>query len=117
MALTVRDVMVTDLVTVRPGATAREAYRLMRDRRFRHLPVLQDGRLVGILSDRDLRPVLLQTEQGLGPEGLGGTPPAVGPVRAVRVCLEVRRLSAAPGRGSRHGFLSVPADPSPGVAR
>src|SRR2546422_43465 len=50
MALTVRDVMVTDLVTVRPGATAREAYRLMRDRRFRHLPVLQDGRLVGILS-------------------------------------------------------------------
>src|SRR2546428_8940678 len=59
MALTVRDVMVTDLVTVRPGATAREAYRLMRDRRFRHLPVLQDGRVVGILSDRDLRPVLL----------------------------------------------------------
>src|SRR5206468_6267886 len=59
MALTVRDVMITDLITVRPGATAREAYRLMRDRRFRHLPVLQDGRLVGILSDRDLRPALL----------------------------------------------------------
>jgi acetoin utilization protein AcuB len=59
MALTVRDVMVTDLVTVSPTDTAREAYRLMRDRRFRHLPVLHGGRLVGILSDRDLRPVLL----------------------------------------------------------
>jgi acetoin utilization protein AcuB len=31
----------------------------MRDNRFRHLPVVEDGRLVGILSDRDLRPVLL----------------------------------------------------------
>jgi len=59
MALTVRDVMVTDLVTVGPTATARGAYKLMRDRRFRHLPVLSGGRLIGILSDRDLRPVLL----------------------------------------------------------
>jgi acetoin utilization protein AcuB len=59
MSLTVRDVMATDLVTVRPHETARYAYRLMRDHRFRHLPVVEDGRLVGILSDRDLRPVLL----------------------------------------------------------
>jgi acetoin utilization protein AcuB len=59
MSLTVRDVMATDLVTVRPRETARYAYRLMRDHRFRHLPVVEDGRLVGILSDRDLRPVLL----------------------------------------------------------
>jgi acetoin utilization protein AcuB len=59
MSLTVRDVMATNLVTVRPRETARRAYRLMRDHRFRHLPVVEDGRLVGILSDRDLRPVLL----------------------------------------------------------
>jgi acetoin utilization protein AcuB len=59
MSLPVRDVMATDLVTVRPHETARHAYRLMRDHRFRHLPVVEDGRLVGILSDRDLRPVLL----------------------------------------------------------
>lgn len=59
MSLTVRDIMARDLVTVRPHETARHAYRLMRDHRFRHLPVVEDGRLVGILSDRDLRPVLL----------------------------------------------------------
>jgi acetoin utilization protein AcuB len=59
MSLPVRDVMATDLVTVRPHETARHAYRLMRDRRFRHLPVVENGKLVGILSDRDLRPVLL----------------------------------------------------------
>ena len=51
MSLPVRDVMATDLVTVRPHETARHAYQLMRDHRFRHLPVVEDGRLVGILSD------------------------------------------------------------------
>jgi acetoin utilization protein AcuB len=59
MSLTVRDVMATNPVIVHPRETARRAYRLMRDHRFRHLPVVEDGRLVGILSDRDLRPVLL----------------------------------------------------------
>lgn len=59
MSLTVRDVMATKLVIVRPRETARHAYRLMRDHRFRHLPVVENGRLVGVLSDRDLRPVLL----------------------------------------------------------
>jgi acetoin utilization protein AcuB len=59
MSLSVRDVMSTDLVTVAPHESARRAYEIMRDRRIRHLPVLADGRLVGVLSDRDLRPVLL----------------------------------------------------------
>ncbi len=59
MALSVSDVMSTDLVTVGPGESARRAYEIMRDRRIRHLPVVDDGRLIGILSDRDLRPVLL----------------------------------------------------------
>lgn len=59
MALSVRDVMSTDLVTVGPGDSARRAYEVMRDRRIRHLPVMEGGRLAGILSDRDLRPILL----------------------------------------------------------
>lgn len=64
MALTVREIMATDLVTVEPDATAQQAYRLMRDHRFRHLPVVASGRLVGILSDRDLRPVLVSPTLG-----------------------------------------------------
>ena len=59
MALSVRDVMSTELVTVAGGASARQAYEIMRDRRIRHLPVVESGRLIGILSDRDLRPILL----------------------------------------------------------
>lgn len=59
MALRVRDIMVTELVTVGPDQTAWGAWQLMRDRRFRHLPVVTGGRLAGVLSDRDLRPLLL----------------------------------------------------------
>ncbi len=59
MALSVRDVMSTELVTVGLAEPARRAWETMRDRRIRHLPVMEKGRLVGILSDRDLRPVLL----------------------------------------------------------
>lgn len=58
MALAVRDIMATTLVTVGPHEPSRRAYQLMRDHRFRHLPVVSNGRLVGILSDRDLRPIV-----------------------------------------------------------
>jgi acetoin utilization protein AcuB len=58
MALSVRDIMATNLVTVGPNEASQRAYQLMRDHRFRHLPVVANGRLVGILSDRDLRPIL-----------------------------------------------------------
>ena len=59
MGFAVRDIMVTDLVIVSPEESSRKAYQLMRDRRFRHLPVVSRGRLVGVLSERDLRPILL----------------------------------------------------------
>jgi len=42
-------------VSVSPHTTALEAAEVMYGGGFRHLPVLEDGRLVGILSDRDLR--------------------------------------------------------------
>ena len=55
----VRDIMAAEVVTIRPDQPAIRAYQLMRDRRFRHLPVVADDRLIGIVSERDLRPVLL----------------------------------------------------------
>jgi acetoin utilization protein AcuB len=38
----------------------------MKDRRIRHLPVMEDGRLVGIVTDRDLRLVLPSPATALG---------------------------------------------------
>lgn len=54
----VRDLMTTSVVSAPIGTPVQEAYELMREGRFRHLPVLdKKGRLAGILSERDLRGV------------------------------------------------------------
>lgn len=51
----VRDVMHSPVITVSPGVTIEEANTLMWEQGIRHLPVVEDGRVVGILTDRDLR--------------------------------------------------------------
>jgi len=53
--LLVKDSMTREVVALPPQSTAGEALALCRERRIRHLPVLADDRLVGIVSDRDLR--------------------------------------------------------------
>ena len=53
--LLVRDWMTEHLVTLSPEASVAEALTLCRKRRIRHIPILDAGRLVGIVSDRDLR--------------------------------------------------------------
>ena len=53
--LRVRDTMTRDVVTVGPEESAARAWGLCREKNIRHLPVVEDGRLVGIVSDRDLR--------------------------------------------------------------
>jgi acetoin utilization protein AcuB len=51
----VREVMQPRVVTVTPTTTLPDAIRLTNQRRIRHLPVIEDGELVGIVSDRDLK--------------------------------------------------------------
>ncbi len=53
--LLVKDSMTREIVTLAPDETVGTALALCRERRIRHLPVLTEGRLVGIVSDRDLR--------------------------------------------------------------
>jgi acetoin utilization protein AcuB len=47
--------MTRNLVTLSSAASVAEALILCRERRIRHIPILEEGRLVGIVSDRDLR--------------------------------------------------------------
>src|SRR5262245_9913408 len=56
--LRVRDVMSVSPVTILPSLSVHAAHTLMQQRKIRHLPVLQDGCLVGMVSDRDIRLVL-----------------------------------------------------------
>jgi CBS domain-containing protein len=55
IVMTVRDVMTRQLVTIGPETPCDKALCLMAEHRIRHLPVVDAGRLVGMVSDRDLR--------------------------------------------------------------
>ena len=50
---TLADVMTLDPRTLTPNHTAIEALRLMQDARCRHLPIVHEGRVVGIVSHGD----------------------------------------------------------------
>lgn len=52
--VTVKDVMIRDVVTVEASATLLEAAELMRDANIGMLPVMEDDALRGIVTDRDL---------------------------------------------------------------
>lgn len=52
--MTAAQLMTSVLYTVTPQTTVAEAMCLMTDRRVRHLPVLDDGRLIGLVSIGDV---------------------------------------------------------------
>ena len=54
----VSEVMSKDLITVGPQTSLREAAKVMADRWIRHLPVMDGGKVVGVVSQRDLAGVL-----------------------------------------------------------
>ena len=56
-ATAVKEIMGRDPVTVTPESSTLEAIRLMRDRGVACLPVLDEGKLVGIVTDRDFMPI------------------------------------------------------------
>ncbi|MCR8930495.1 MULTISPECIES: CBS domain-containing protein [Pseudomonas] len=50
----VRDIMVKDVITVDTKQTVDTCLGIMSDKRLRHLPVVEDGQLIGLLSIGDL---------------------------------------------------------------
>lgn len=52
--ITVRDIMRPDPITVNPETTTVEAIRLMRENRLSCLPVIEDDKLVGLVTEYDL---------------------------------------------------------------
>ncbi|MFQ5988945.1 MAG: CBS domain-containing protein [Candidatus Methylomirabilales bacterium] len=47
--------MKTGLILASPSDSVRTAWGLLREHQIRHLPVVEDGKLVGIITDRDIR--------------------------------------------------------------
>jgi CBS domain-containing protein len=54
LTATVAEIMTSDVTMCEPGTDVTELARIMTARRFRHLPVVLDGRLVGIVSIGDI---------------------------------------------------------------
>jgi CBS domain-containing protein len=59
----VRAIMTSDVICVGPGDTADRCMQLVTDKRIRHLPVLQDGQLVGVVSIGDLVKAVIEDQQ------------------------------------------------------
>jgi CBS domain-containing protein len=74
---TARDVMTRDLHSVSEEASAEEIAHLMEAHRIRRVPVVKDGKLVGIVSRADLLRAVLRTVKAAPPT------PAAGDDRAI----------------------------------
>jgi acetoin utilization protein AcuB len=79
IVMLVREVMSRDVLTVAPDATLADARQVLDQHRIRHLPVVDRGRLVGIVSDRDLRSATLMDERTAVGRIMTATPITVGP--------------------------------------
>jgi CBS domain-containing protein len=99
---TVQEYMSIAPVVVGSERTLAEAHRLMRERGIRHLPVVDAGRLVGVVSQRDL--YLLESLDGIDPgvesvrEAMAPDPYAVppdAPLAAVAAEMAARKYGCA----------------------
>jgi CBS domain-containing protein len=62
----VRELMTTEVATIGRNDELTIADDIMKMKRLRHLPVLEDGRLVGLLTQRDLFHAALSTALNFG---------------------------------------------------
>lgn len=59
----VRDIMTAEVVTVAPEHSCAHCMQVVTERRIRHLPVVEDGEVVGILSIGDLVRAVIEQQQ------------------------------------------------------
>lgn len=64
-ATTVGEIMTADVITVSPKDGTQHCMQLMTDKRLRHLPVVEDGQLLGLLSIGDLVKDVIQEQESM----------------------------------------------------
>jgi acetoin utilization protein AcuB len=88
--------------TIAPEATIAKAHEIMRELRVRHLPVIKDGRLLGMVSQRDL--TIMETLPGVVPTEVPVedamatdvyTAPPNAPIQLVAAEMAARKLGSA----------------------
>lgn len=59
----VREIMTSQVISVGPDDTADRCMQLVTDRRIRHLPVLENGDVIGVVSIGDLVKAVIEDQQ------------------------------------------------------
>ena len=104
--------MITDPITIRPDAPIREAEAMMAKYRISGVPVVEAGKLVGILTNRDLRfedrwelPVSeLMTKDKLVTVPVGTT---LDQAKAILQKHRIEKLLVVDGKGALKGLITV----------
>jgi len=61
----IEDIMTKDMVTIDSEQTLEECLALMTKYRIRHLPIIEHGRLVGMVSMRDVADAIISKKQDM----------------------------------------------------
>ena len=101
----VRAMMQRHVVCLGPDDTLREAYELMQEGGFRHVPITDDDILVGIVSDRD---VLLHATDEEGVMFVPDRPLADVMTRDVMTCTTSARLAGVADLMVEHKIDALP---------
>lgn len=59
----VADVMTRELVVMRPSGTVQDAMAVISERRCRHLPIVEEGKVLGVISAGDLNHWLIRNRE------------------------------------------------------
>ncbi|MES9829061.1 MAG: CBS domain-containing protein [Candidatus Thiodiazotropha sp.] len=59
----VKEIMISQVPVVKPEQTTEECMAIMTEKRIRHLPVMKDNELVGIISIGDLVKAIIEEQQ------------------------------------------------------
>ena len=59
----VKDIMTKNVLCTKPEQTVEEAMALMTDKRVRHLPVIENGNVIGIISIGDLVKTIISEQK------------------------------------------------------
>lgn len=57
------DIMSKDVTTISSEDTLQDALSLFEDKRYRHVPIIKDGRVINLISDRDILKIQIKRSQ------------------------------------------------------
>ncbi len=115
---TVADVMTKDILALPPSADEADAAQMMLERRVRSLPVVEEGRVVGMVSTTDLLRAAVRGDERIAADVRARIEEAAGPAGAPRVDVQdgVVTISGASSADDA-GTLRLLAETVPGVVR